>query len=69
MFNTLRKSCQAYELDENKPKIWQFFDAKFYEGEAGPLFKIPVISSVIDPAINAVKNNTINGGIVGNLIG
>lgn len=69
VFNTVRKSCQSYILDETQPKIYQFFDAKFYEGQAGPLFKIPGVSTIVDPAISVVKNHTINGGLVGNLIG
>lgn len=69
VFNTVRKACQSYKLDKQKPKVYQFFDAKFYDGQAGPLFNIPGISKYIDPTVKAVKNHTINGGIVGNLLG
>lgn len=69
LFNSVGTACQSYELDTSKPKIYQFFDAKFYEGQSGPLVKIPGISNVVDPVAKVVKNHTINGGLLGNLVG
>lgn len=69
VFNKVRKACQSYQLDTSQPKEYQFFDAKFYVGQHGPLFNIPVISSNLDPIVKNVKNVTINGGIIGSIIG
>lgn len=69
VFNTVRKACQSYQLDESQEKIYQFFDAKFYIGNHGPLLNIPGLSDNFDPVVRRVKNVTINGGIIGNIIG
>ncbi|XP_067134321.1 phospholipase A2 hemilipin-like [Centruroides vittatus] len=34
----VRDICQEYELDENKPKKYQFFDGKMYQGKHEPSF-------------------------------
>lgn len=69
LFNQIGKACQSYVLDESKPKKWQFFDAEYFKGQSGPLLKIPGLSNIIDPQVTQIKNNTINGGLFGNIIG
>ena len=68
-FNTVRKACQSYKFHEDQPKVYQFFDAKFYDGKAGPLFNVPLVSRIIDKPLASVKVATINGGLIGNIIG
>jgi hypothetical protein len=66
--NRLRKSCQQYEFDTTKEKVTQFFDPPFYDGQAGPLFNIPVVSNILEKPVTSFKESTINGGVIGNVV-
>ena len=68
LLNTIRKSCQHYELDKTQEKRCQFFDPPFYVGQAGPLLNIPVVSSLLEKPVNDFKNQSVNGGVIGNVI-
>ena len=68
LFNQVQRSCQNYQLDKMKDKVTQFFDATYYEGRAGPLFNIPLVSDILEKPVNSLKESTINGGLIGNVI-
>ena len=54
---------------KSKKKQWQFMDAKFYVASVTqPLIDIPIVSSLLQDPVNDFKNETINGGLLGNTI-